>query len=89
MTMTIHVRHQGQSIDLTAQQLGLSEAALRQAATPEADRTLKDALARFFTDLRAERPELALRTTVLLGFPGETEDDVERVARSLRLTEAP
>lgn len=48
MTMTIHVRHQGQSIDLTAQQLGLSEAALRQAATPEADRTLKDALARFF-----------------------------------------
>ncbi|MCB1150782.1 30S ribosomal protein S12 methylthiotransferase RimO [bacterium] len=38
-----------------------------------------DALARFFTDLRAERPELALRTTVLLGFPGETEDDVEQV----------
>lgn len=38
-----------------------------------------DALTRFFTDLRAERPDLTLRTTVLLGFPGETEDDVEQV----------
>ena len=38
------------------------------------------ALRRFLLDLRAERPELVLRTTVLLGFPGEEEDDVEELA---------
>jgi ribosomal protein S12 methylthiotransferase len=31
----------------------------------------------FFRDLRSARPDLVLRTTVLLGFPGEEEDDVE------------
>lgn len=32
-----------------------------------------------FAALRAERPELVLRTTVLLGFPGEEEEDVEEL----------
>lgn len=32
-------------------------------------------LERLFTDLRAAIPRLALRTTVMTGFPGETEDD--------------
>ncbi len=33
----------------------------------------------WFERLRAGRPDLVLRTTVLLGFPGETEDDVEQL----------
>ncbi len=31
----------------------------------------------FFHALRRQRPDLVLRSTVLLGFPGEQEDDVE------------
>lgn len=34
----------------------------------------------FFRALRRERPDLVLRSTALLGFPGEEEDDVERLA---------
>jgi ribosomal protein S12 methylthiotransferase len=37
-------------------------------------------LARFFEELRRDRPDLVLRTTLLLGFPGEEEQDVEAVA---------
>ncbi|MBU0741691.1 MiaB/RimO family radical SAM methylthiotransferase [bacterium] len=39
-----------------------------------------DELERFFTGLRAERPGVVLRTTILLGFPGEEEEDVEVTA---------
>jgi len=38
------------------------------------------ALASFFTALRADDPTITLRTTILLGFPGEEEEDVEQVA---------
>jgi ribosomal protein S12 methylthiotransferase len=34
----------------------------------------------FFETLRGARPELVLRTTVLLGFPGERDEDVEELA---------
>lgn len=34
----------------------------------------------FFRELRRERPDVVLRTTALLGFPGEEEDDVEMLA---------
>ena len=34
---------------------------------------------RVLGDLRRARPDLVLRTTVLLGFPGEQEQDVERL----------
>lgn len=34
----------------------------------------------FFRSLRAERPDLVLRSTALLGFPGEEEEDVEQLA---------
>jgi ribosomal protein S12 methylthiotransferase len=36
--------------------------------------------AEFFRRLRQERPDLVLRSTALLGFPGEEEDDVSRLA---------
>lgn len=39
-----------------------------------------DELDRFFADLRDERPDLVLRTTILLGFPGEEEEDVALTA---------
>jgi ribosomal protein S12 methylthiotransferase len=37
--------------------------------------------------LRRERPELVLRSTVMLGFPGEEEDDVEQLADFLARVE--
>ncbi len=37
-------------------------------------------LARFFEELRRDRPDLVLRTTLLLGFPGEQEEDIEVTA---------
>lgn len=48
MTMTIHLRHQGRSMDLSAAQLGLDEVALRQATDDAVERALRDALARHF-----------------------------------------
>ena len=36
--------------------------------------------ARFFAALRREHPDLVLRSTALLGFPGEEEDDVSLLA---------
>ena len=36
--------------------------------------------AAMFSELRRRNPDLTLRTTMLLGFPGETEEDVEVLA---------
>lgn len=38
-----------------------------------------DDLLRLFDDIRVKIPRAALRTTVLAGFPGETDDDVDRL----------
>ncbi len=38
-------------------------------------------LVRLFDDIRQRMPGAALRTTVLVGFPGETEADVDQLAR--------
>ena len=35
--------------------------------------------AAFFRELRRERPDVVLRSTALLGFPGEEEEDVEQL----------
>ena len=40
----------------------------------------REELVRLFEDLRARIPGLVLRTTGLVGFPGETEDDFEELA---------
>jgi len=38
-----------------------------------------DKAAEFFRTLRRERPDVILRSTALLGFPGEEEEDVEQL----------
>ncbi len=43
--------------------------------------------AAFFATLRRERPDVVLRTTALLGFPGEEEEDVELLADFLAAVE--
>lgn len=49
---------------------------LRAMRRPGGDRTSPA----FFAALRAHRPDLALRSTALLGFPGEEEEDVALLA---------
>jgi ribosomal protein S12 methylthiotransferase len=43
--------------------------------------------AAFFAELRRNRPDLVLRSTALLGFPGEEEEDVEILADFLAAVE--
>lgn len=40
-----------------------------------------DDLRRLFAEIRGNIPEAALRTTVMVGFPGETEADMEQLMR--------
>ncbi len=63
-----------------------------QHASPRLLRTMRrptdtEAMARFCLALREQRPDLVLRTTVLLGFPGEEEEDVEALADYLARVE--
>jgi tRNA A37 methylthiotransferase MiaB len=63
-----------------------------QHASPRLLRAMKRpgdmaATLRFFQSLRRERPELVLRTTVMLGFPGEEEEDIEQLADFLATVE--
>jgi len=43
--------------------------------------------AAFFAELRRDRPDLVLRSTALLGFPGEEEEDVEVLSDFLAAVE--
>jgi len=56
-----------------------------QHASPQILRAMKrpggsKATPKFFQDLRQSRPDLVLRTTALLGFPGEEDEDVAMLA---------
>ncbi len=56
-----------------------------QHASPRLLKAMKrpggpEAHARFFGELRREHPDLVLRSTALLGFPGEEEEDVAMLA---------
>jgi ribosomal protein S12 methylthiotransferase len=56
-----------------------------QHASPKLLRAMKrpgdpEAGARFFAALRREHPDLVLRSTALLGFPGEEDEDVAQLA---------
>jgi ribosomal protein S12 methylthiotransferase len=46
---------------------------------PERKHTIRDTVARF----RAAVPALAIRTTVIVGFPGEADDDVDQLCEFL------
>ncbi|MGD9009843.1 MAG: 30S ribosomal protein S12 methylthiotransferase RimO [Desulfobacteraceae bacterium] len=46
-----------------------------------------DDLKRLFTDIREIAPEAALRTTVLVGFPGERDSDFQQLADLVRQVE--
>jgi ribosomal protein S12 methylthiotransferase len=48
-----------------------SDAVLARMRRPERQKTIRERLAQY----RATVPELAVRTSVIVGFPGETEDD--------------
>lgn len=48
-----------------------SDAVLARMRRPERQKTIRERLARY----REVVPDLAVRTTVIVGFPGETEDD--------------
>jgi ribosomal protein S12 methylthiotransferase len=63
-----------------------------QHASPRLLRAMKrpgDAMANedFYLGLRRERPDLVLRSTVMLGFPGEQEEDVQLLADFLARVE--
>ena len=57
-----------------------SEAILRAMRRPAATEKVLDRVARW----RAECPELVLRSTFIVGFPGETDDDFARLLDFLR-----
>jgi ribosomal protein S12 methylthiotransferase len=52
-----------------------SDAVLARMRRPERRRTIRERVARF----RDAVPDLALRTTCIVGFPGETDDDFEQL----------
>src|ERR687889_2360057 len=52
-----------------------SDAVLARMRRPERQRTIREKAARF----RDAVPELAIRTTCIVGFPGETEDDFQQL----------
>lgn len=52
-----------------------SDRMLTAMRRPERKRTIREKVVRF----REVVPELAIRTTVIVGFPGETDDDVDQL----------
>ncbi|QQS29790.1 MAG: 30S ribosomal protein S12 methylthiotransferase RimO [Sphingobacteriales bacterium] len=46
----------------------------------------KEETCRLIADIREINPDIALRTTMLVGFPGETEEDIEELAGFIRQT---
>jgi ribosomal protein S12 methylthiotransferase len=60
-----------------------SDAVLARMRRPERQRTIRERVARF----RDAVPDLALRTTCIVGFPGETDDDFEQLLAFLEETQ--
>ncbi len=56
-----------------------SDAVLERMRRPERQRTIRDKVARF----RDAVPDVAIRTTCIVGFPGETEGDFEQLLEFL------
>ncbi|MGL4393744.1 MAG: 30S ribosomal protein S12 methylthiotransferase RimO [Brevinema sp.] len=47
-----------------------------------------DTYAKLFHDMRKVNPDLAIRTSFIAGFPGETKEDADQVARFLKEVQA-
>jgi len=60
-----------------------SDAVLARMRRPERKRTIRDRVARF----REAVPGVAIRTTCIVGFPGETEQDFEELIEFLQETQ--
>ena len=60
-----------------------SDTVLERMRRPERQRTIREKLARY----RDAVPELAIRTTCIVGFPGETEEDFARLLDFLEETQ--
>jgi len=60
-----------------------SDAVLERMRRPERQRTIREKVARF----REAVPGVAIRTTCIVGFPGETDDDFAQLLDFLRETE--
>ena len=60
-----------------------SDAVLERMRRPERQHTIRERVAR----VRDVVPELAIRTTCIVGFPGETEDDFEQLMGFLEETQ--
>ncbi|HEY5219419.1 MAG TPA: 30S ribosomal protein S12 methylthiotransferase RimO [Gemmatimonadaceae bacterium] len=52
-----------------------SDAVLARMRRPERQRTIRERVA----DIRSVVPDVAIRTTCIVGFPGETDDDYEQL----------
>jgi ribosomal protein S12 methylthiotransferase len=60
-----------------------SDTVLERMRRPERQRSIREKVARF----RDAVPGVAIRTTCIVGFPGETEDDFQQLLAFLRETE--
>ncbi len=60
-----------------------SDAVLERMRRPERQHTIREKVARF----RSVVPELAIRTTCIVGFPGETDDDFQQLLDFLEETQ--
>ena len=60
-----------------------SDAVLARMRRPERQKTIRERVAR----VRAAVPDLAIRTTCIVGFPGETDDDFQTLLHFLEETQ--
>ena len=60
-----------------------SDPVLARMRRPERERTIREKVAR----IRSVVPDVAIRTTCIVGFPGETEEDFEKLMAFLEETE--
>jgi ribosomal protein S12 methylthiotransferase len=60
-----------------------SDEVLRRMRRPERRQVIRDRVAR----IREVVPDVAIRTTCIVGFPGETDDDFERLLNFLEATQ--
>jgi threonylcarbamoyladenosine tRNA methylthiotransferase CDKAL1 len=76
--LSIFLEHRGKIRELFVSLQSGSDKILRAMGRSYESETVKNML----IDLRERAPEIMLRTTALIGFPGETQDDFEMTKRA-------